>query len=358
MRLSSARKLTRAVGPRLASSEFPPAPRVVTLGGGSGLSVLLSGLKNAVFPGANGPLPVEERGRLTAVVTVADDGGSSGALRRAYGVIPPGDLRNCLIALADADPAITSLFDYRFEGNGGLGGHSLGNLILTAMNQMERNLMKALAWAEKFLSARGRVLPASLDRLSLRALHKDGTWSVGESQITACRRGVETVQLAPREARALPDAVRAIRRADLVTIGPGSLYTSLIPVLLVPEIAVALRRCRARIVVIANLMSEPGETDEYSASDILVALRRHAPGVPIHGLIVNDAPIARRIARQYAAAGAHRIPCDRRAVQFLGVEVIERDLLDRCGSLRHDSMKLARAVMDLALVDSQWTRAL
>jgi len=301
---------------------------------------------------------VEERSRLTAVVTVADDGGSSGELRRAYGVIPPGDLRNCLIALSDADPAITSLFDYRFGGNGGLGGHSLGNLILTAMSQVERNLMKALAWAEKFLSARGRVLPASLERLSLHALHKNGTWSVGESKIAACRLGVETVHLAPRQARALPDAVRAVQRADLVTIGPGSLYTSLIPVLLVPEIAEALRRCRARIVVIANLMSEPGETDGYSASDLLVALRRHAPGVPIHGLLVNDAPIPKSMARRYAAAGAQPIPCNRRAVQFLGVEVIERDLLDPRGSLRHDTMKLARAVMDLAPVDSKWTRAL
>lgn len=356
MRTATALTLARVASGRPVPAGSPPGPRIVALGGGHGLSALLSGLKHAVFPRSTGPLSSEERERLTAVVTVADDGGSSGVLRRDYGVIPPGDLRNCLTALADADPVITSLFDFRFDGDSGLGGHSLGNLILTALSQMEHNLMKALAWAEEFLSARGHVLPASLDRLSLRARHKDGSWSVGESRIAACRRGVESVHLSPRRARALPQAIQAVERADLVTIGPGSLYTSLIPVMLVPGLAAALARCRAPIVLIANLMSEPGETDGYTTSDFLLAIHRHAPGVRIDAVLANVAPIPGSVARRYAATGAAPIPCDRRSVSFLGTRVVEADLIDPW-SARHHAGKLGGAVMELARKEPAWACA-
>ncbi|MGH9749978.1 MAG: gluconeogenesis factor YvcK family protein [Candidatus Polarisedimenticolia bacterium] len=325
-------------------------PRVAALGGGTGLPIVLRGLKS-FLPAADGsPGGRRDAGRLTAIVTVADDGGSSGRLRRAYGLPPPGDLRNCLVALADGDRAIASLFSFRFNGRGerGLTGHSLGNLLIAALSDIEGDFLGALDRAATLLRARGRVLPVSLQPLTLYATFADGRTRAGESRITAARGTIRRVALRPAAAVALPQAVAALRRADLIVLGPGSLYTSLIPVLLVPGIAAAVARSGARVVLVLNAMSEPGETDGHTAADFVRALRRHSPGLRIDDVLINTAPIPAAVLRRYAAAGARPIPAAPRALAGLGCRVAWRDLLGAGAVVRHDPDRLAAALLDLA----------
>lgn len=335
----------------IASGRFPgprkrvPARRLVALGGGTGLPVVLRGVKQALFPARPKRAASLDRGRLTAIVNVADDGGSSGRLRRTYGVPPPGDIRNCLVALADEGSALSPVFDFRFEGNGGLGGHSLGNLILTALGRMEEDFSRAVERAASLLAARGRVLPATLQDVSLLARFADGSRVVGESRIPAVRRAIRRVSLVPSKVRALPEALEAVERADRIVIGPGSLYTSLIPILLVEDLVEAVVRSRARVMLIMNLMTEPGETDGYSASDVVLAVRRHAPGLPIHDVLINDAPIPGDLATRYAESGAVPIKADPRLIRSLGCRPIGRDLLRPGAKIRHDPVKLARAIL-------------
>ena len=342
---------------RVASCERRPVsglaarralPRVVALGGGTGLPIVLRGLKDRLFSSGRRWVAPRDRGRLTGIVSVADDGGSSGRLRRDYGVPAPGDARNCLVALASCDPALAAIFDYRFEGNGGLGGHSLGNLILTALSRLEVDFAGAVERAGQVLGVRGRVLPSSLDGVSLLAEFEDGSRVAGESRIASARRPIRRVWLRPAAARALPEAREAIQRADLVVIGPGSLYTSLIPVLLVKDLAASIARSGARVVLIMNLMTEPGETDGYTAADLLLALRRHAPRVPIHDVLLNGAPIPADLAARYAAKAASPIDADPSSIRALGCRVARCDLLGRGPKIRHDPRKLARAILELA----------
>jgi uncharacterized cofD-like protein len=295
-------------------------------------------------------VPERDRERITAIVTVADDGGSSGRLRRAYGVLPPGDVRSCLLALSGGDPTLEAMFSYRFDEKGepGTAGHSLGNLMLAALQMIEGDFHRAVERAAGILRARGRVLPATLECVTLRARYADGSRVAGESRIAAACRPIRRVELLPRGARALPEVVEAILAADLVTIGPGSLYTSLIPVLLVQGVADAIARSAARVVLVMNLMSESGETDGCTASDVLLALRRHAPAVPVHDVLLNRAPIPEEAARRYAAAGSEALPGDPAAIRALGCRPVERDLLGRGPAVRHDPIRLAQAVLDLA----------
>jgi len=338
-------RITGCAGP-------PPArralPRVVALGGGTGLPIVLRGVKDRLFHSRRKWVAARDRGRLTGIVSVADDGGSSGRLRRAYGVLAPGDARNCLLALANGDPLLSTLFDYRFDGNGGLGGHSLGNLILTALTRMELDFACALERAGGVLSIRGRVLPSTLDDVSLLAELEDGRRVVGESRIASAGRPIRRVALRPSAARALPEALRAIEQADLVTIGPGSLYTSLIPVLLVRDLAASIARSRARVVLIMNLMTEPGETDSYTAADVVLALRRHAPRLPIHDVLLNRAPIPGSLAARYEARGAGPIVAEPDAIRALGCRAVTRDLLGGGPKIRHDPGRLASALLGLA----------
>jgi uncharacterized cofD-like protein len=322
-----------------------PARRLVALGGGTGLPVVLRGLRKALFPVRSRRAASLERERLTAIVNVADDGGSSGRLRRAYGVLPPGDIRNCLVALADEGSALSPVFDFRFEGNGGLGGHSLGNLILTALSRMEEDFSVAVERAAGLLASRGRVFPATLQDVSLLARFADGSRVAGESRIAAVRRAVRRLSLVPPKVRALPQALEAVERADRIVIGPGSLYTSLIPILLVEDLVEAVARSRARVVLVMNLMTEPGETDGYSAADVVLALRRHAPGLPIDDVLIHDTPIPRYLAARYAESGAVPIKADPRLIRSLGCRPIGRDLLRRGTKVRHDPVKLARAIL-------------
>jgi uncharacterized cofD-like protein len=342
-----------ASGP-LAGGAVRPRPvgtdvRVVALGGGTGLPVLLRGLKAALMP-AGGPR-ARTRARITAIVTAADDGGSSGRLREAYHVLPPGDIRNCLLALSDADPILSALFAHRFAGDGerGVGGHSLGNLILTALSQIERDFMTALDRATRLLAVRGQVLPATLDDIQLVAEFDDATRAAGESHIASVRRPIRRVALHPAGVPALPEALDAIAGADVVVLGPGSLYTSIIPVLLVDGIAAAIARSKAHVVLVMNLMTEPGETDGYGPADFVRAIACHAPGVTIDDVLVNVTPVPDDWSPRDAADGARAIPADREALIALGCRPADRDLLGTDPLIRHDPAKLARAVLDLAL---------
>ena len=335
---------------RPGRASFSRSLRVVALGGGTGLPVLLRGLR-AVLGLARGRGDLaRDRERLTAIVTASDDGGSSGRLRRAYGVIPPGDIRNCLLALSDGDPTLAAIFDFRFDGCEGrdVEGHSLGNLILTALSHLENGFVGAVERANRILRVRGRVLPATLDDVRLVAEFADGSRTEGESRIASARRPIRQVRLEPEGAAALPEAREAIAAADLVVIGPGSLYTSLIPVLLVRELAAAIARSRVRVVLVMNLMTEPGETDGTDARDHLLAIRRHAPQLPIHDVLVSSAPIPRPLAERYAAEGAVPIAVDVDALRGLGCRVTRRGLLAPGAMIRHDPHKLARAVLELA----------
>src|SRR5262245_19859491 len=288
------------------------SPRIVALGGGTGLPLILSGLKLAGLA----------REQLTAIVTVADDGGSSGRLRREDGSPPPGDVRNCLVALAQADPAIVELFRYRFEGKGTLGGHSLGNIILAAYTISERDLAGAAERAAALLDARGRVLPATLEDVTLVADLDDGRVVIGESSIAHARCPIRRVRLLPHTARALPEALDAIAEADVVVLSPGSLFRSMIPVLVVPGIAAATAASAAAIVLVDALMTATGETDGYRTSDIVRAIQAHAPGLPIHDVLVNAAPFSRAAMSSYARSGAVPIPVDADAVEACGPRVV------------------------------------
>jgi uncharacterized cofD-like protein len=321
-----------------------PQPRIVALGGGTGLPLVLRGLKAALMPLADGGLH-SSRTRLTAIVTVADDGGSSGRLRRAYGMLPPGDIRNCLLALSEGAGGLTDLFDYRFNGRGEMSGHSLGNLILAALSEMESGFERAVERAGDILGISGRVLPATAQAVGLEAEFEDGTQIEGESRIADLRRRIRRVRLRP-EAPALPQALEAIADADCVVIGPGSLYTSIIPVLLAKGLPEAIADSGARVVQVMNLMTEPGETDGYGAGDHLAALRAHAPGLPVHDVILNASPLPERLHRRYAAEGAHPLPVEPEALAALGCRVWTADLLASGAKVRHDALKLAGAILD------------
>ncbi|PYN93861.1 MAG: hypothetical protein DMD91_29215 [Candidatus Rokuibacteriota bacterium] len=320
------------------------SPRVVALGGGTGLPIVLRGLKAALFPA--GPT-AGQRDRLTAIVTVADDGGSSGRLRQAYRMLAPGDIRNCLLALADDHPTLAALFAFRFNGHGDVSGHSLGNLILTALAQMEADFTGGVARAADLLGVNGRVLPATLDDVTLVAELADGRVVRGESQIAVGREGIRRVWLQPA-ARALPAAREAIETADVVVLGPGSLYTSLIPVLLVEELAAALGRTSARVVLVANVMTEPGETDGYALADLLVAIQRHAPAARIDDVVVNTAAIRPAVRERYAAHGAMPVAVDQPALRRLGYRPLAGDFLAAGAKVRHDPDRLAWAILHVA----------
>jgi uncharacterized cofD-like protein len=313
----------------------------VAIGGGTGLSALLRGLKAHVG--------TERLRQLTGVVTVTDDGGSSGRLRRELGVLPPGDIRNCIAALADDEDLLTRLFQYRFPNGGGLLGHSFGNLFLTALTGITGDFHQAILTAESLLSVRGKIFPATLTDVRLRGRGVSGRLYEGESAIGLSGEELAAIELDPAILPAFPPAVAALEAADLILLGPGSLYTSILPNLLIPGIRQALLKTRARVVLLLNLMTQPGETDGMRGIDHLRALVRHAGEGIVDAVLVNAAEIPPALISHYAETGSEPVGVDREALEAMGVEVHAADLLAVDGNLiRHDSEKLARAVLDLA----------
>jgi len=306
-------------------------PKVVVIGGGTGLSTALRGLK-------------QHTSNLTAIVTVADDGGSSGRLRRDLGVLPPGDFRNCMVALADVEPLMENLFQYRFNHGSELDGHSFGNLFIVAMSEVTGNFERALRESSRVLAVRGQVLPSTLANLTLCAEMDDSAMVHGESKITESGQRIRRVYLQPDDPEAYPEAVKAIDDADLLIVGPGSLYTSVLPNLLVRGIREAILRAPAMKVYVCNVATEPGETDGYSIGDHVDALKRHLGGEnPFNYVLANN-----RLGYAMPASGRVQpvIPGE-----YLNghtdPRIVLADVVDETNAVRHDSNKLAHALMTL-----------
>lgn len=310
-------------------------PHIVVIGGGTGLSTLLRGLK-------------AYSSNITAIVTVADDGGSSGRIREELGILPPGDIRNTLVALADTEPLMERLFQYRFSWGEGLVGHSFGNLFIAAMTDITGNFETAIKASSRVLAVGGVVLPSTLSKVRLKATYTDGSEVIGESQIPLAGKKIERISLIPAEVKPLPEALSAIEKADLIVLGPGSLYTSVIPNLLVQDICDALVASRALKVYVCNVMTQPGETDGMSASDHIKALFQHAQNKTIFSYtLLNNQRLTPGQARKYTSHHAYPIKNDLEEIRKLQVIPICAPLLDRSELVRHDSELLARALMKL-----------
>ncbi len=309
-------------------------PRIVVIGGGTGLSVMLRGLKRK-------PLDI------TAIVTVADDGGSSGILREELQIPPPGDIRNVLTALADTEPLMAEVLKYRFQNGTGLAGHSLGNLILAAMTDITGDFMTGITELSRILAVRGRVLPAANQAIVLKAEMEDGSIVEGESSIPKSGLAIRRVFLEPADVKALPEAVQALQEADAILVGPGSLYTSIIPNLLVPELAEAIVESNAIKMFVCNAMTQPGETDNYSVSDHLAAVHAHIGHHLFDYVIVNDGEIPPQVESLYAEQGAKAVHLDLDEVTRRGYKVIADKLVLFRTYLRHDAEKLSEHIYQL-----------
>ncbi len=319
----------------LAHRRLNRGPKIVAIGGGTGLSTLLRGLK-------------AYSANITAIVTVADDGGSSGRLRREIGVLPPGDIRNCLAALADEEKLLTELFQYRFKAGDGLTGHSFGNLFLTAMSEITGDLDRAIVASSKVLAVRGRVLPATLEDVRLWAQLADGRRIEGESNITEAKGSIVKIGCTPANPPALPKALKAIREADYIIIGPGSLYTSVIPNLLVPEIASAIAQCEVPRIYVCNVMTQPGETQGYTVADHIKAIDKACGQRLFNAVLVQrKVPSAKALIR-YAQENSYPVHLDREAVGQLGRRIVLSNVMDEdeeTGLVRHNPQKLARVLL-------------
>ena len=311
------------------------SPKIVMIGGGTGLSTLLQGLK-------------AHSSDLTAIVTVADDGGSSGRLRQDLGMLPPGDIRNCMTALADEDKLMTQLFRFRFQQGKELEGHSLGNLFLAALSQMTGDIEQAIAASSQLLGIQGRVLPATLSQVHLWADLADGRRIEGESQIPAARGQIRQMGCTPANPPALPDAIRAIETADCIILGPGSLYTSVIPNLLVPEIREAIAKATVPRIYICNIMTQLGETDGYSVTDHIQALDQTCGQRLFDSVLVHQGSFSGRSLTTYAAEEAYPVTCDRKAIAQMGCQVVQDNIMDvnpSTGHIRHHPQRLAKTLL-------------
>jgi uncharacterized cofD-like protein len=310
--------------------------RIVAIGGGTGLATLLRGLK----------LHSEE---LAAIVNVSDDGGSSGRLREELGILPPGDVRNCLVALADSEPLMTRLFDYRFRGQAGdLGGHSFGNLLIAALSDISGDFIQALRDSSHILAIHGQVLPPTLQRTTLCAKLNSGEEVRGETAVAAAHGEIDYAYLDPPAPRALPEALEALRQAEAVVIGPGSIYTSLVPNLLVPQIADTLAELAVPRIYVCNVMTQPGETDDFTAVDHVEAILRHVENRPLFDyVLLNTRRPSVEVLARYKKEGATLVEPDDRGMARLGIIPVCRDLIAEGSWARHDPLKLAGAVMDL-----------
>ena len=318
----------------LEKKQLGKGPNIVAIGGGTGLSTLLQGLKKITT-------------NTTAIVTVADDGGSSGRLREEFGTLPPGDIRNCLVALADAEPLMRELFQYRFQGEGELKGHNFGNLFITALTQITGDFERAIKESSKVLAIKGRVVPATLDKVRLVAEHIDGRKTVGESKIPETKVKIARVYLDPQGCKASYEALDAISNADAIVLGPGSLYTSILPNLLVPGILNAVLNSDAVKIYVCNIMTESGETDGYKASDHVRALIDHTSPHLLDYCIVNSSFIPENILKKYQEEFAAPVEPDAYNIEKMGYKCMVKDLAWFGDVVRHDSDKLADLILEI-----------
>jgi uncharacterized cofD-like protein len=332
--------------------------KLVAIGGGTGLSALLAGLKRLVGSQTAEGAWLET---LSAIVTVSDDGGSSGRLREELQMLPPGDIRNCMIALSEDSTLLSRLFRYRFRGSGELGGHSFGNLFLAALTEVTGDFVEAVRLSSEVLASKGHIYPATINDVRLVAELEDGTRVRGETQITASRSAIRRLHLEPEQCLPLPEALSAIRAADVITIGPGSLYTSILPNLLVARVAKAIGEARAVKIYICNLMTQPGETDGYTARQHLETVKQYAPEISFDYVIANNRPITEEQAARYGADGAYQIGMQDHLLEkaFGGeTEIVRADLLDEGEKVRHNSEKLARVVVACCAQEGRAQRTL
>ncbi|MUV39095.1 putative gluconeoproteinis factor [Lentibacillus sp. JNUCC-1] len=313
----------------------PNEPRVVVIGGGTGMPVLLRGLKD---------LPIQ----LSALVTVADDGGSTGRLRSEMSIPAPGDIRNVIAALSDAEPMLLELFQHRFAVGNGLSGHSMGNLLLAAMTSVTGDFYTGIKEISRVLNVKGKIYPISNESISLHAKMVDGTLVSGESNIPAANKHIERVFLQPEPIQPFPNAIRAIEKADLIVISPGSLYTSIMPNLIIPGVDEAIRQANGQVVYVCNVMTQAGETTEYTAADHVQAIYDHVGTDCLDAIVVHNEPISKQIRDVYAEENAAPVEYDIDRLLSLGLRVIEGDIIrpDR-PTLRHDTDKIAALLYSL-----------
>ena len=338
---------TAEVRARRQAPSHARIPRVVAIGGGTGLPVVLRGLANAMGPVADLCRGARAADTLSAIVTMTDDGGSSGRLRRDLGMLPPGDIRNCLAALSCDEP-FERLLGHRFAAaETWLDGHAMGNLMLAALAQMTGNFAEAVEEMRRLLKARGCVFPSTLENVTLRGELESGEFIEGETAIVRHPAAIRRLALA-RPARPCPDALRALINADVVVVGPGSLYTSVLPNLLVDGVTSTLTAVQAVRIYVANLMTEPGETDGLTLDDHLRVLREHTGRDLFDFVLVNGTPPTAQQLARYRSEGAEFIPSERYVPSAGGAGVAEADLLDTSGpQIRHDPAKLAAAILRL-----------
>ncbi|SHG53351.1 conserved hypothetical protein, cofD-related [Thermosyntropha lipolytica DSM 11003] len=308
--------------------------KLVVLGGGTGLSVLLKGLKRYTSD-------------LTAVVTVSDDGGSSGRLRTEMGVLPPGDIRNCLVALAETETLMDKVFQHRFKTMSSLNGHNLGNLILVAMAEITGDFITAIKEISKVLAVRGRVIPSTLEHVVLGAWMEDGNTVLGETAIRNYGGRIRKLFLVPDTCEPVPDTLEAIRKADAVILGPGSLYTSVLPNLLVKGIKEAIEESPGITFYVSNIMTEKGETDGYTAFDHVQVINEHLGRQIIDYVVANDGVIDEMRLKRYREENAVPVKIDKEKIEKLGIKVIQADLVSDDELAWHDPYKLARVIIDV-----------
>lgn len=311
-------------------------PRIVALGGGTGLSTLLRGLKH-------------HSSNITAIVTVTDDGGSSGRLVQDFGILPPGDLRNCLVALADAEKGMTDLLQHRFSSSSkALGGHTVGNLLLAGlMEQSGGDIDQALSTASEVLAIRGRVVPATKERVVLKAIMSDEQEIIGETAIVGSGKSIRRIKIEPEAPAAHPDAIRAIQEADLICLGPGSVYTSIIPNLLVPEIAEAIHQSKATRVFICNVMTQKGESDSFAAFDHVRSLTANVPKRVFDYVLVNNKEPSQAASERYKSSGQVFVQPDIERIHESGYKAVSGNLISETDLVRHDPARVAARLMEL-----------
>jgi uncharacterized cofD-like protein len=315
-------------------------PKIVAIGGGTGLSTILEGLKDYTS-------------NISAIVTVADEVGSSGRLREELGMLPPGDIRNCLVSLAEAPKLMRNLFQYRFTEGDGIKGHSFGNLFIAAMTQVTGSFEDAIKASSRVLAIRGRVIPSSLDKIRLKAEYKDGSIKEGEDKISNGTEPVKKVYLDSPNAQANPEAIEAIREADMIILGPGSLFTSIIPNLLIKQITEEIAKRNVLKLYICNVMTQHGETDGFTAADHLEALLSHAGKNIMNYCMVNSGRLDYNLLLRYSQDKSFPVIFDRERLRKLGAVVFEGDVVSRSDYLHHDYEKTAKVIMDIYNYDKR-----